>query len=58
MVQREGPRVWLRFDRDATTAAELIGRVAARYPVRDLTVEEPEIEAIVRDIYQQGRVAA
>ncbi len=41
VVQREGPRVWLRFDRDATTAAELIGRVAARYPVRDLTVEEP-----------------
>jgi len=56
VVQREGPRVWLRFDRDATTAAELIGRVAARYPVRDLTVEEPEIEAIVYDIYRQGRV--
>lgn len=54
VVRREGPRVWLRFDREATTAAALIAEVAARYPVRDLTVEEPEIEAIVRDIYRNG----
>lgn len=58
LVRREGPRVWLRFDRNVTTAAALIADVAARYPVRDLTVEEPEIEAIVRDIYQNGSVAA
>ncbi len=54
VVRREGPRVWLRFDRAATTAAALITDVAAAYPVRDLTVEEPEIEAIVRDIYEAG----
>ena len=24
LVRREGPRVWLRFDREATTAAALI----------------------------------
>lgn len=53
-VRCEGPRVWLRFDREATTAAALIAEVAARYRIRDLTVEEPEIEAIVRDIYQNG----
>jgi ABC-type uncharacterized transport system ATPase subunit len=28
--------------------------VAARYGVRDLTVEEPAIEAIVRGIYETG----
>ena len=56
VVRREGPRVWLRFDRDATTAAALIADVAARYRIRDLTVEEPEIEAIVRDIYENGCV--
>ena len=55
-VRREGPRVWLRFNRDATTAAALIAEVTARYRIRDLTVEEPEIEAIVRDIYEAGRV--
>jgi ABC-2 type transport system ATP-binding protein len=51
LVRVEGPRVWLRFDRHATTAAALIAEVARHYPLRDLTVEEPEIEAIVRDIY-------
>ena len=56
LVRREGPRAWLRFDRDATTAAALIADVSARYRIRDLTVEEPEIEAIVRDIYEAGRV--
>ena len=56
VVRREGPRVWLRFDRDTTTAAALIAAVSAHYPIRDLTVEEPEIEAIVRDIYQAGSV--
>jgi ABC-2 type transport system ATP-binding protein len=54
LVRQEGPRAWLRFDRERTSAAALIAAVAARYPVRDLTVEEPEIEAIVRGIYENG----
>ncbi|MBX0326973.1 ABC transporter ATP-binding protein [Oscillochloris sp. ZM17-4] len=54
LVRQEGPRAWLRFDRERTSAAALIAEVAARYPVRDLTVEEPEIEAIVRGIYERG----
>ena len=40
--------------RDATTAAELIAEVAERYPCRDLTLEEPAIEDIVRRIYVEG----
>jgi viologen exporter family transport system ATP-binding protein len=50
----DGPRQWLRFRRDATTAATLIADVAARYPLRDLTLEEPAIEDIVRRIYLEG----
>jgi ABC-2 type transport system ATP-binding protein len=57
VVRREGLRVWLRFDREDTTAAALIADVAARYRIRDLTVEEPEIEAVVRGIYENGTVA-
>jgi len=56
LVRREGPRIWLRFDREATTAA-LIADVAARYRIRDLTLEEPAIEGIVRGIYEHGSVA-
>src|SRR5436309_10816169 len=44
-VRADGPRRWLRFHRANTTAADLIADVAARYRIRDLTIEEPEIEA-------------
>jgi ABC-2 type transport system ATP-binding protein len=54
IVRTEGPRAWLRFDRDQISAAALIAAVAAHYPIRDLTVEEPEIESIVHSIYSHG----
>lgn len=53
-IRADGPRRWLQFNRSSTTAAELIAAVAARYPLHDLTIEEPEIETIVRRIYEEG----
>jgi ABC-2 type transport system ATP-binding protein len=53
-VRADGPRRWLRFNRAATTASDLIAAVAARYRVQDLTIEEPEIEQIIRRIYEDG----
>lgn len=53
-VRADGPRRWLRFRREEITAAELIAAVSARYRIRDLTIEEPEIESIVRRIYEEG----
>ncbi len=47
----EGPRQWLRFRRDDVTATALLSLVTAQAEVRDLTVEEPDIESIVREIY-------
>ncbi|MHB8577098.1 MAG: ABC transporter ATP-binding protein [Dehalococcoidia bacterium] len=54
VVKVDGPRQWLRFRRADTTAAEVVAAVAARVRLRDLTIEEPEIEDIVRDIYVDG----
>ena len=54
LVKVDGPRQWLRFRRDTTTAAALIAEIAGRYELRDLTVEEPAIEDIVRRIYLEG----
>ncbi len=51
VVQVDGPRQWLRFRREDATAATVIAAVAARARIRDLTIEEPEIEDIVRRIY-------
>ncbi len=54
VVRVEGPRQWLRFHRDAHSAADLIARVAALAPVRDVTIEEPAIEDVVRHIYARS----
>lgn len=53
VAERDGRRAIYRFDRDRVSAAELIGRIAARYRIRDLEVREPEIEATVRRIYEE-----
>lgn len=52
VVRVDGPRQWLRFRRTEMTAAALIAAVVARVRVVDLTIEEPEIEAVVRRIYE------
>jgi ABC-type uncharacterized transport system ATPase subunit len=44
----------LRFDRRQIFASALITELVAKYPVRDVSVEEPEIKAIVRDIYEHS----
>jgi ABC-2 type transport system ATP-binding protein len=54
VTQVDGPRQWLRFRRDEVTASELLTRVTALAEVRDLSVEEPDIEGIVRQIYRGG----
>ena len=53
VIARDGRRVRLQFDRDRVTASQLIAEVIERYEIRDLTIEEPEIEAIVRRIYTE-----
>lgn len=54
LVKREGHRFWLRFNRDVISASQLIARVSEEHGIRDLTVEEPEIEGIISRIYQEG----
>ncbi|HYF92606.1 MAG TPA: ATP-binding cassette domain-containing protein [Symbiobacteriaceae bacterium] len=54
LIKREGSRFWLRFNRDEISASQLIARVSERFAIRDLTVEEPEIEGIISRIYQEG----
>jgi len=53
LVRVEGRRQWLRFDRDAPGAAAVIAAVVAQAPVRDLAIEEPTIEEVVRRIYRE-----
>jgi len=51
----DGMRQSLAFDATRTTAAALLAAVSARAQVRDLSIEEPDIEDVVRRIYQASR---
>ena len=46
----EGPRQWLSFPADAS-AAPIVAAVAASYAVADLSIQEPDIEDVIRQIY-------
>jgi ABC-2 type transport system ATP-binding protein len=50
----EGPRQWLSFPADAS-AAPIVAAVAAAYDVADLSIQEPDIEDVIRELYQAPR---
>ena len=54
-VDGGGLRQRLAFDPGATTAARVLDAVAQRVEVRDLAIEEPDIEDVVRRIYSSTR---
>jgi len=54
LLKQEGSRIWLAFHRERMSASEVMMRVGEAHTIRDLTVEEPEIESIVREIYEFG----
>ncbi|WP_245720144.1 ABC transporter ATP-binding protein [Nocardia uniformis] len=49
-----GMRQRLAFDSENTTAAQLLAAISARAEVRDLSLEEPDIEDVVRRIYESA----
>lgn len=54
LAQADGPRIWLSFTRDAMPAHELVAWLGTRYRLRDVTFQEPEIEDVIRRIYEEG----
>ncbi len=53
-VPAESPQVALAFTRDALPAHELVAWLGARIRLRDVTFEEPDIEDMIRHIYEDG----
>ncbi|MFJ7986998.1 ATP-binding cassette domain-containing protein [Streptomyces sp. NPDC096351] len=49
-VRAEGPRQWLALPA-TSSAAPLVAAVAARYPLVDLSVREPDIETVIAKMY-------
>ena len=51
LVERRGRTARYQFKRHEVSASELIVELAQQYSVKDISVEEPEIETVVREIY-------
>ncbi|PJJ02198.1 ABC-2 type transport system ATP-binding protein [Streptomyces sp. 2333.5] len=52
-VKVAGARQWLAFPA-SQSAAPLVAAVAARYPLVDLSVREPDIESLIAELYAGG----
>jgi ABC-2 type transport system ATP-binding protein len=58
LAKREPGALWLRFDPAAITAPELISEVVRRYEVSDLSIVEPELESVIREMYERRTVTS
>jgi ABC-2 type transport system ATP-binding protein len=54
VVKAEGPRLWLSFKDSELPSYELVAWLGARYRLRDVAFQEPEIEDTIRRIYEEG----
>ncbi|WP_168123838.1 ATP-binding cassette domain-containing protein [Paenibacillus sp. HB172176] len=52
IVKKDGLRYWFQFHKDEISASQLIARISEAEEIVDLTIEEPEIETIIKGIYQ------
>jgi len=57
VIRVDGPRQWIAFERARTSAAQLTAEVASKAALRDLAIDEPDIEDVVRRIYGDARSA-
>jgi ABC-2 type transport system ATP-binding protein len=55
LISKDGPRWVYAFKRNTVSANDLITRVIAISRVRDIFLQEPDVEDMVRDIYE-GRL--
>ena len=53
-VRVDGVRQWIRFRRTDVSAASVVASIAAVAKVRDLAIEEPDIEDVVTRIYTES----
>ncbi len=51
VIREQGCKKWLTFDNDHFGIGEAIGAIASRYKIKDISVKEPSVESIIRNIY-------
>ncbi|AZN41241.1 ABC transporter ATP-binding protein [Paenibacillus albus] len=51
IIKQDGLRLWYQFEKARITAAELIADLSQKLPIQDLSVQEPDIEDAIREVY-------
>lgn len=54
VARQEANRKWIQFGRDEITASQLISQISEKYEIKDLSIQDPEIEVMIRNIYEKG----
>ena len=54
VIEDKGNKKRFKFSKDEIQISGLINELTQKYSIVDLTVQEPEIEGIIREIYQGG----
>jgi ABC-2 type transport system ATP-binding protein len=54
LVAMDGSSARFRFDRNLQRASLLVRQASERYSVEDVSLEEPDLESIIRRIYVEG----
>jgi ABC-2 type transport system ATP-binding protein len=54
VLKAAGAGVKLEVDTTAAQIDEVVGQLMARYPILDMTVEDPPMEQVIAHIYQSG----
>ena len=53
-IETKDNKKWFKFQKDEIQVSNLIAELTKDYNVADLTIKEPEIESIIREIYGRG----
>ncbi|MCX7922501.1 MAG: ATP-binding cassette domain-containing protein [Clostridia bacterium] len=54
VVDTKDNKKWLAFKKEEVHISSLIADLTNKYSILDLTIQEPEIESIIREIYEGG----
>jgi ABC-2 type transport system ATP-binding protein len=56
VVDRQGTKVWLEYDPNEVTITHLISALSQQHQIIDLSVTEPSLEPIIRQIYWEKHI--
>ncbi len=54
VINEEGCKKWLKFDQENSSIGEVVGLLATNYKIKDLSVREPSVESIIKNIYNNS----